>query len=86
MVIPSAHKARAGYVTSEYGVEVRGAHASNTAKRGAASVVAPQRWAPALARSEIVSTGVEEPECGCTIRKRTATRTASRVESLSPPG
>ncbi len=33
------------YVMNELGVEVRGAHASNRAKRGAASVVVVQRWA-----------------------------------------
>jgi hypothetical protein len=33
------------YMTREHGVEVCGAHASNIAKRGAASVVMAQMWA-----------------------------------------
>jgi outer membrane lipoprotein carrier protein len=36
------------YVTDEQGIEVRGAHASKTAKRGAASFVMVQRWANTL--------------------------------------
>ncbi len=40
------------YVMNELGVEVRGAHASNRAKRGAASVVVVQRWASPHPASE----------------------------------
>jgi hypothetical protein len=40
------------YVTTEHGVEVCGAHASNIAKRGAASVVVAQVWARPPFKSE----------------------------------